>query len=625
MDGTHFEVGWRTIISLFGLCIALPSFLGWKLARRISSDSQELLDLQTLGHSSAKTFSGLASDFWRRQSKSQMTSPNTAPEVSSSRPNVTSQNTSGTMPIPQSGKSGAVRPDQGICALNRNGTITFMNRRFKNYTGISNNEVLGKSIENVGMHPAVCKHILEIIEATFERGPRVTELKLNQLPDKLRYFEIASLKPEELEGSSLHNGPDSVIVTMKEITERRTVESHLLQGQKLASLGNLVSNIAHSFNNTLTAIIGLASYARVSKDTTRVEKALEDILSSAKLAAELVHDLLDFTAGHPSHMKIEDFNQMLTTRFELLKKIAGENYEIAFQGSDKNLGVECDSNLMMQAITNLVVNSRDSYQGKSGKIEIVLDTEEMEDTVSDLHFGARPGKFARLRVKDHGCGMTPETLAKAFDPLFTTKTGGNTGLGLSIVHAIVRAHDGFLTMESHPEKGTTVSLYFPLKDIPAKAAKEPRKTDSLPLPHASENGHREKILVVEDEKNVRDLVTSMLSLLGYDVMSCCNGQEAIEKCTGQHFDLVLADMIMPRMHGLDLISKLKDADSKLKALVMTGYGVTNDTKSHACSVIPKPFDINTLAHAIRNALHPAVDTTGRSSAAHRAPVHSSEL
>ncbi|MBN8547836.1 MAG: response regulator [Deltaproteobacteria bacterium] len=621
--GGGLEASFTNLLTMFGLCIALPSFLGWKLARRVSSDSREIIGLQSLANANAKTFSGLASDFWRRQSGENFRSMTVAPESAPTR--VTSS--SGNMPIPPGASGPGVRPDQGICALNRNGTITFMNRRFKSYAGISHNEVLGKNIESVGMTPAICKHLLQLIEDTFTRGPKVTELKLNQLPDKLRFFEIASLKPEELEGSSLKDGPDSVIVTMKDITERRAVESHLLQSQKLSSLGNLVSNIAHSFNNTLTAIIGLSSYARVAKDAARKEKALNDILAAATKAGELVRNLLDFTAGGPSHMKIEDFGTLLSSRLELLKKIAGENYEISFKVPEKPLGVECDTNLMMQVVTNLVMNSRDSYQGKSGSIEITLDTEEMEEGVSDVHVGARPGHFARLRVKDNGCGMSPETLSKAFDPLFTTKSSsGHAGLGLSMVHAIVRAHDGFLTMESYPERGTTVSLYFPVREIPAQdKGKERNVGAENNLPHANNNGHREKILVVEDEKSVRDLVASMLNHLGYEVTICSNGEEALETCVNHQFDLVLVDMIMPRMHGLDLVSKLRSADSNVKTLVMTGYGVTPETSAERCGVIPKPFDINTLAHAIRDALHPAVVSGAQNSPLSKGIIRSSEL
>lgn len=603
IDGATFESNLRTIVSLIALCVALPSFLGWRLARRLSSNSQELLDLQVLSRGQAKTFSGLASDFWRRREDNSVPR-STLPDASFTG----SGSSSGQLSVPIHAQNSAMRPDQGICALNRDGTITFMNRRFKAYAGLGGTEVLGKRINTIGLNPALSKHIIDLIEATFTRGPKVTELKLNQLPDKLRYFEIATLKPQELEHSSLDGGPDSIIVTLKDITERRTVESHLLQSQKLSSLGNLLTNIVHSFNNTLTAIVGLASYARVAKDPVKVSTSLEKILASAQAAGHLVRNLLDFTAGGPSHVKNEDFERLVQGRIDVLKKIVGENYEIVFTSSVHDIGVECDVNLIMQTITNLVVNSRDAYQGKSGVIEISLDQEEIDEDVSRLHPGARPGKFARLRVKDQGVGMNAEVLSRACDPLFTTKSGGHTGLGLSTVHAIVRAHDGFLTIESQAGKGTSVSIYLPIKEL--DSAKEsssslPDATCESDMPHASNNGHQERILVVEDETSVRELVGSMLAHLGYDVTMCCSGQEALLEFERKNFDLVLVDMIMPRMHGLDLISRIRTAKQNTKALIMTGYGVTAENKAdQSFDVIPKPFDLGTLAHAVRHALHP---------------------
>lgn len=613
----------RTIVILLGMAVLLPSFMAWRLAKRLQSDSQELLELQSLHRGSAKTFSGLSSEFWRRQSSDAHASmrPTTVIPMA---PGEAPLSSSGDMPLPSKVSGSPVQRDQGICALNRNGTVTFMNRRFKSYSGVQNNEVLGKRIESIGMNPALCSHILELMEATFKRGPKVTELKLNQLPDKLRYFEVASLKPDELEGSSLEGGPDSVIITMRDITERRVIESHLLQSQKLSSLGNLVSNIAHAFNNTLTTIAGLASFASVANDPIKISRSLNQILGSAKTAGELVRGLLDFTSGSPSNLQREDLEKVISSRLELIRKIAGENYEISFTGPEKALPVDCDPNLVMQVVTNLVVNCRDAYLGKPGSIEIELDTEHMEEFVSDLHVGARPGHFARLRVRDHGCGMSPETLSKAFDPLFTTKqTSGHAGLGLSIVHAIVRAHDGFLTVESHPERGTTVSLYFPLKSGQPEKAEKPVAQERSTLPRAHENGHQERILVVEDEQSVRELVASMLSMLGYDVTICCNGQEALERYAQTKFDLVLVDMIMPRMHGMDLVSKLKSSNDKVKALVMTGYGVSAQSSAE-CGVLPKPFDIETLAHAVREALHPQKEA-GEGSGSPRPAIHSSEL
>ena len=227
--------------------------------------------------------------------------------------------------------------------------------------------------------------------------------------------------------------------------------------------------------------------------------------------------------------------------------------------------------------------------------------------VSDLFIGARPGDFARITIKDTGMGMSPETLARAFEPLFSTKRSkGNSGLGLSIVYSIVRAHDGFLAAESHPEKGTNITIYLPLRSIQPSAADVTlnRTSPAFPLSLDTLTGNREHILVVEDEKPVRDLVTTMLSRLGYTVVSCANGHEALARCRERDFDLVLLDMIMPQMNGIDVINHLRDAGKQTQTLLMTGYGVDVEGADPETPILSKPFDIITLGQTVKKLLSP---------------------
>ena len=221
---------------------------------------------------------------------------------------------------------------------------------------------------------------------------------------------------------------------------------------------------------------------------------------------------------------------------------------------------------------------------------------------ASLYIGARPGNFARLRVRDFGRGMNRELLAKAFDPLFTTKSmQGNTGLGLSIVYAIVRAHDGFLTAESHPNKGTTISIYLPIQSDVEQVIEAESKAASGSQDSATLFGNNERILVVEDEPTVRELVASMLAGLGYEVSTCENGHEALKISARQEFDLLLVDMIMPKMRGIDLINQIRSKHAEAKALLMTGYGPGVEPKIRT-AIIHKPFDVDTLAKAVRKAL-----------------------
>ena len=322
-------------------------------------------------------------------------------------------------------------------------------------------------------------------------------------------------------------------------------------------------------------------------------------------------------------MKPEILGKVIDERLTLLRKLVGEAYEIQFEHTPTPLWVECDTNLITQILSNLVLNARDSYSGDSGNISVSLDTEEMDEAVSKFHVGARAGTFARLRIRDNGHGMSPETLSKAFDPLYTTKAAsGHSGLGLSIVFALVRAHNGFLTVESYPEKGTTVSVYLPLTENTEHVALDGKSraisSGAMNLAEDPELANS-RILVVEDEPRVRELVATMLSTLGYRVTSCANGPEALERCKTDVFDLVLVDMVMPRMNGLELIAKLKESTSEAKTMMMTGCGLTGREQGMPATVLSKPFDMTTLAKTVSKVLRQLDDKVTKSSGAYSQP------
>lgn len=588
-------------------CLALPAVAAWKLQHNIMANFQQYFAANLMQQTMSPGFSGLSSDFWRRKTLTNLRS--LGPDFQPASPAGQRQQ------APAALASGAL----AICALNRNGTIAFINEAFREVSGLTTNEVIGRRIDSIGLNPELARHLMELVEKTFTSGPRIMELKLNQLPDKLRYFEMSSQQSDASRERKPDDGPDSVIVTLRDITDRRSVEWHLLQAQRLSSLGNVISGIAHAFNNTLTAISGYASYARQINDLGQIHDSLNGIVLSVNKAGEMVHQLLDYADGKPTPMKTEDFGQAVEERLDLLRKMVGEGCEITYHKPASPLGARCDMNLIMQALTNLTLNAKESYGGKSGRIEISLEREHMDEDISFLHIGAAPGDYVRMQIRDYGFGMSRENLARAFDPLFTTKAvGGHTGIGLSIVYAIVRAHDGFLSVESHPEKGTTISVYLPWREL-----QEERLVDNKPAGElmpltasipAELQGHDESILVVEDEPYVRELVERMLKTLGYRVSSCADGHAALEKQRLEHFDLVLIDMIMPRMNGWELISRMRECASTARALVMTGYGAVPNKPDDDTGIIAKPFDLDTLARAIKESLAHAALQSGEAAA-----------
>jgi len=494
---------------------------------------------------------------------------------------------------------------EGMLSVDSAGIVNFVNPAFRQAAEIHSEELLGKPLAYFAKHHKLIAELLEFIADYNKSGTEIREIKLNCTPEKLQYFRAII----ERDSGSAESNP-ALLIRIEEITHKRTIEAHLIQAQKMKSLGGVVAGMAHAFNNFLTSIIGQASFATHSRDSRVQQSAFEEILKAANRASELVWCLLEFSEGKPAPQKKLELNNLIEQRLEFFRKFIGERYELTFSCAPRSIGVSCDTNLLTQVLTDVLRNAKESYGDSPGSIHISLDTEEMGADVARLYPGARPGHFARLVVKDNGMGMNRETMAKAFDPLFTTREEqGHSGLGLSIVFSIIRAHDGFLAVESFPDKGTSISIYLPMVELDQTVLLD---TDSQHALEATEQiedkpGAKNKsILVVEDEPTVRTLVTKMLSTLGYQVQSCSNGEDALRICDNDSFDLVIVDMMMPKMSGIDLIDRLKKEHQQNHALIMTGYGV-NKAFTGSESVIAKPFDLQTLAARVREALNPHQD------------------
>jgi len=582
------------ILVLFG--IAVPVLAAYLLARIMAPYGQELQDRSRLGKTRPAAFLGTTAEFQHRPERPAEKPHNQGLSAQAVGTHKTAYHT-------------PVSTPSAICALRQDGTVLFMNQEFKQLCQIKQNDIVGKDIKTLSGNPTVLNAVLDLAENSFKKGPRLTELKLNNLPDELRFLELSSQCPTPATSTDAPEANSkSVVITLKDITARRTIANNLMQGQKLRALGNLVGGIGHLFNNVLTVIAAQASLARHCSETGCTDKALDTIVRAAQEAGVLVRRLLEFAASQPCPMEPQELGKLIDEKLGLLRQAVGEAYEITFTQSAANPVVICDPNLITQVLTNLVLNAKESYGDKPGEILISLDLEHFDEEVSDMHASARAGDFARLRIKDHGIGMTPEILAAAFEPLYTTKSnGGHIGLGLSTAYAIVRAHDGFLTAESQHEKGTTISLYLPLFQPDLSAQTAERQSETFPCAgqiFEEVRGNNEGILVVEDDDNIREVVSDMLTALGYRVSSCRDGQEALATFAEQPFDLMLVDMIMPKMPGLELVERIRSTNPQTKVLMMTGYGTISEKGAAEVQVISKPFDIETLARAIKGTLRP---------------------
>ena len=378
------------------------------------------------------------------------------------------------------------------------------------------------------------------------------------------------------------------------------LEHKLSQSQKMEAVGQLAGGVAHDFNNLLTAIIGHTDLAIVSTETGRDPKYdLEVVHQAADKASILTRQLLTFSRKQKIEMRILCLNALLTNMDKMLRRIIGEDVDLISKQDEDLQRVNADPGQLEQIVVNLAVNSRDAMPS-GGKLIIATKNVILEEQLTAVEGIIESGSYVRLTIEDNGGGMSEEVAAKAFDPFYTTKPEGKgTGLGLSTVRDIVIQNGGKIRLHSELEKGTKIEIYFPMildeaEDYSIKSAR------------AEMSGGTESILVVEDEESVRDYSVKLLKMLGYSVIEAKNGQDAIEiyQSPKINFDLVLSDLIMPDMNGVELTKALKEF-RPVKIIFMSGYrsdSFVHEILDPETPYIQKPFHPTTLAKKIREVL-----------------------
>ena len=389
---------------------------------------------------------------------------------------------------------------------------------------------------------------------------------------------------------------------IEDITVRKRLEEQLRQSQKMEAVGRLSGGIAHDFNNLLTSIIGYSEISRMKLPAENpVNDFLKQILRAADHAKDLIQQLLAFSRKAMVQPRVINLNQVINDFRRILQRVLGENIRFEFR-PQKDLGnVRVDPSQVEQIVMNLAVNSRDAMPN-GGRLSIAsLNTDLDAETVKQYPY-VKPGRYVLLAVSDTGCGMTSEELSHVFEPFFTTKKKvGGTGLGLSTVYGIVKQNSGYINVYSEPDRGTTVKIYLPRVDDPADPPAPPLKSTSLPPGD-------ETILIVEDEQAVREIASKVLRECGYRVETASSGEEALQiwKKAKRGFDLLLSDVVLPNVNGLQLAGKLREQQPSLKVLFMSGYAedvvLPENRFPEDTEFIQKPFTSAALAHKIRRVL-----------------------
>jgi signal transduction histidine kinase len=387
------------------------------------------------------------------------------------------------------------------------------------------------------------------------------------------------------------------------LAEREVLAEQVRQAQKMESIGQLVSGIAHDFNNILAGILGYTDQSLSKVDTTHpVYEGLLRTRESTLRAAQMVRQLLAFSRHQVLEPAYVDVNDIVANLIDFIKKVIGEHIEIIFAPASGVQTVFADKVQLEQVVMNLCINARDAMS-EGGQLRITIQRVALDEARQPTQTMGQTDIFVQLTVQDTGIGMDEKTRERIFEPFFTTKeVGKGTGLGLSTVHGIIGQHKGFITVESMLGKGTSFHVYLPfVEHMPIEVHQ------AVAVEPETQMG-TETILLVEDDQDLRELMQDVLEECGYTVISASNGEEGLHllESVAMPVELIVSDMMTPKLGGKDLYKKLAQSGSTPKFLFMSGYLPEHlDQDFHVereTHFLQKPFDLDELTRKVRLAL-----------------------
>ena len=386
-----------------------------------------------------------------------------------------------------------------------------------------------------------------------------------------------------------------------DLSEQKRLEAGVRQVQKMEAIGTLAGGIAHDFNNILAAIVGYTQLAREDvPEDRRAQANLEEVLKAALRAKDLVRQILTFSRQKEEERTPLSIGPLVKEALRMLRASLPTSIEIRQHIKCKSDFVLADPTQIHQVLMNLCANAAHAMREKGGVLRISLEDIDVDSDAAGKRQDLEPGPYVHLTVSDTGRGMTPGVQEKIFEPYFTTKkTGEGTGMGLAVVHDIVKSYQGAIEVHSEPGKGTTFRVFLPR--IEGEVKPETMMPDVVP------EGN-ERILFVDDEAALANLGKYMLERLGYQVESRTSSIEALEAFRAQpdRFDLVITDMTMPNMTGMELAKEIIGIRPTLPVVICTGYSdLISEDKAKAMDIrefIMKPVIKREIAHAVRRVL-----------------------
>ncbi len=483
----------------------------------------------------------------------------------------------------------------GIVVLDKNGVIVNVNEKACQIHGLTVDELVG----------AHCSLLIEEDQAVLSErlrrllaGESLVFETVHKKKDGASIFVEISSKAIPIE--------DEVFIQSfhRDITEKKKTQEHLLQSQKMESIGVLAGGIAHDFNNILTAMLGYTELIRRESETNeKVIRSVNIIESAARKAGRMISQLLDFSRKNVYEILPLNINDVVNDTVRLLERIIDKKISITLNLEDTLPLIEGDVNQMEQVIMNFLVNARDAMPDGG---RIIIETSAV--TAGDGAPGIPPyipaGKYVLLRVSDTGIGISDEIRDKIFEPFFTTKERGKgTGLGLSMVYGVVSEHKGYITVQSALRVGTVFNVFLP-------ASHKAVQNEKGRAPYSVE-GH-ETVLIVDDEENVLNFMKESLEIYGYNVLATSSPVDALDmfKKAPDNISLVITDIVMPLMNGKELAKEMRTIKPGVRILEISGYTgyVEEGSGDRSTGFVQKPFESLYLLSTVRKILDTKVRT-----------------
>lgn len=485
---------------------------------------------------------------------------------------------------------------QTVLAVDHSGVIVFANAKAEDMFGHDHKQLIGMNAN--ALVPERARASYEQIRTAFFSMPRPRTLGSGRDLAGLR--KSGAEFPIELSlGYAEMDGRGVALAFISDISERTALEQQLRQAQKMEAVGQLAGGVAHDFNNLLTVITGYAEMLK--SDVAVVPEArlpVEEISAAAASAASLTRQLLAFSRRQPSFPRTISVNDAVGRMESMLRRLIGEHVSLVLDLHFEAGHVRIDPGHIEQIVLNLAVNARDAMPG-GGTLTVETGTIEVDEAFAGTHVNFHPGTYSTLSVADTGTGIAEDVREHIFEPFFTTKASGEgTGLGLATVYGIVQQAGGAIVLSSQVGRGTSFKIYLPT--VPPETAPAPEQAAP-----ASAKG-TETVLLAEDEAGVRSFVRHLLETSGYRVIEAANGEDALRIATEttDAIDLLLTDVVMPGMNGVELSREMQSARPGIRVIYMSGYTGTALAVRDGLggAFLQKPFTSSSLLTQIRKVL-----------------------